>query len=1302
MMKKQNYLELRNSTRLRWIRRNRKLELLFFAFLVFVMSCLFLRTSLSGSDHPSTRIVEETVTSDYWVLTDPIVINDMGSNNWAWARTQAWCTKGDGSEGNPYIIENVTINGGSLTSCIEIKYSSAHFIVRNCTLYNSGKGFFYAGIKLTVVSNGQIINNNCSYNGGSGITLHQDSMNNLINDNVANNNSYIGISLETNCDGNVITANTVDKNDRGIYLDQGCNNNEIAENIVLNNSYGFFIYYNCDDNVLLSNTANNNSYGIYQYNCDNNIISGNTAEFNDEDGIYINGYNNTISNNDVSYNTRGIKLTGFTNNNVIDNEVNDNQEYGINIVASDNNMLIGNTIKGSNYGIYSWSSTDNLISGNELNNSIFYTMRICDCSRTIVSDNTLSVHGDIDLSSCVNATVKKNSLNNCGINLRYCQDPLVFENEINGDGFFVYGSIVDLATHEINTTNKINGKPAYYYVNEIGLGSNNFTNAGQIIMINCSNSVLSDQNITNTSAAIYMYSSSHNIISGNRLEDNYEGIYLHENCEYNVISDNTINKNYYSVYQLYYSVNNSIFDNEITNNHFGIYLQKGGENFTISGNNISFNDWYGLRIDNARHIVVSENHIHNNLYGLDLSNIYDNSIIAANIACNNERGISIHGHNNIVWGNKINNSYWGLTLSTYNSSILGNIARNNSYGIQISHRNNNTVSGNTAIENEYGFYLIEADDNIISGNMAIGNTYGFYTYTACKNSISGNTVINGSIGISLDCSSNKNIIAANEISNISNRGIFLCQESNNNTISENTLSYNTNYGIEIYRGCYNNNITGNVMNNNKIGVRLYSCRQSILHDNSIIGGGLLVSGEIDDLKTHSIDTSNLINGKKLYYYVNEIGLNESNFDNAGQVILINSSYCVISQQNMTNTYYAIYLQSSSHNIISNNYMGNNSRGIYLYRSCYDNTFLNNIVCFNSEYGIYLLNECQNNNIINNTVSSNGDYGIYLYTYCDNNTILGNIASYNYRGIYLEFNDDNNVLKNQVIKNIDYGIYLFFCEDSTISQNSIIENGMNARDDSGDNQWDNGSVGNYWSDYTGVDEIEPFGIGDTPYNIYGNTGAQDKYPIIIGIPLNADFTVNITSLIEGEWVQFTYTGSSGIGQLNYSWNFGDGTPELTTTTLTTSHSYTIAGIYTVTLNVSDANGDWDEEVKLFYITVLEAHVDIFPEADFYANATTINEGDIVQFTFNGTEGNTPPLYSWNFGDGTPELTTTTPTTSHTYAIAGIYTVKLNVTDANGDWDEEVKLFYVTVLEAHVNILPEADFYANATTINEGDI
>jgi hypothetical protein len=72
-------------------------------------------------------------------------------------------------------------------------------------------------------------------------------------------------------------------------------------------------------------------------------------------------------------------------------------------------------------------------------------------------------------------------------------------------------------------------------------------------------------------------------------------------------------------------------------------------------------------------------------------------------------------------------------------------------------------------------------------------------------------------------------------------------------------------------------------------------------------------------------------------------------------------------------------------------------------------------------------------------------------------------------------------------------------NNTAFDNCIQNNNFNAIDDGLDNHWDNGSIGNYWSDYPGKDTDDD-GIGDTPYTVPGAAGSQDNFPIWWDAPI----------------------------------------------------------------------------------------------------------------------------------------------------------------------------------------------------------
>lgn len=81
----------------------------------------------------------------------------------------------------------------------------------------------------------------------------------------------------------------------------------------------------------------------------------------------------------------------------------------------------------------------------------------------------------------------------------------------------------------------------------------------------------------------------------------------------------------------------------------------------------------------------------------------------------------------------------------------------------------------------------------------------------------------------------------------------------------------------------------------------------------------------------------------------------------------------------------------------------------------------------------------------------------------------------------------------------------------------------------------------------------------------------------------------------------------------------------------------------------------------------------PVADFTADNTTVDEGDVVQFTDGST--NNPTSWSWTFAGGTPG-TSTVENPSVTYNTAGTYDVSMTATNDDGS-DVETKTGYITV-------------------------
>jgi len=204
------------------------------------------------------------------------------------------------------------------------------------------------------------------------------------------------------------------------------------------------------------------------------------------------------------------------------------------------------------------------------------------------------------------------------------------------------------------------------------------------------------------------------------------------------------------------------------------------------------------------------------------------------------------------------------------------------------------------------------------------------------------------------------------------------------------------------------------------------------------GNGITIQGsELQHWNTHIIE-NNTVNNKPLYYFKNQTGGEVP--ENAGQIILANSTGMIIENLSISNTDVGIELGFSSQNIVRNNNITNNHYwGISLWYSS-NNMLMNNNVSNNDDFGISL-DDSSNNMLMNNSVSNNY-FGISLDD-SSNNTLMNNSVSNNYFGIYLDDSSNNMLMNNNVSNNGWCGIGL---ADS--SNNMLMNNNVSNNDDCG--------------------------------------------------------------------------------------------------------------------------------------------------------------------------------------------------------------------------------------------------------------
>jgi len=345
-----------------------------------------------------------------------------------------------------------------------------------------------------------------------------------------------------------------------------------------------------------------------------------------------------------------------------------------------------------------------------------------------------------------------------------------------------------------------------------------------------------------------------------------------------------------------------------------------------------------------------------------------------------------------------------------------------------------------------------------------------------------------------------------------------------NFIENNTLSRNDYGGISMTGS---NNL---IMNNNLSdgdGLHIFDSTGNVITGNVMTGTGIFLEGfELEDWNTHTIDTSNTVNGKPVYYWKNADGGTIP--AEAGQVILANSMNVHVEGLNTSDASVGIELGFSSYNVIAGNNVSNNRHGIALTHS-HDNLITDNLLYSNEEVGIdWLLS--YGDTVSNNTISDSL-FGMVIHVTSSltmtgntmirtgmmldgwavrqwnsheidaSNTVNGRPVCYwkdrqggttppgagqvilanstrvsvsgHYVkkasvGIQLGFSS-NNTVTNSTFSDNYYGAMLEDSRDNTFYHNNFIDNEEQLYL-AGGNTWDNGypEGGNYWSDYRGSD------------------------------------------------------------------------------------------------------------------------------------------------------------------------------------------------------------------------------------------
>ncbi len=525
--------------------------------------------------------------------------------------------------------------------------------------------------------------------------------------------------------------------------------------------------------------------------------------------------NCSISNNNVSHFMSGIDLYESHNNSITNNTLVSNNQSGITLQESNDNFVAGNSISRSNYGGI----------------GIFWS------SRDIFTSNTL------------------------------------VEN-----GFYVYSIFVEhWNTHSIDSSNSVNGKPVRYWKN--ATNGTVPSDAGQVIMGNCTGVVVENQYISNATMGIMIGVSSGNYIANNTvLFSKLWGIHL-VYSDGNLAVNNTVAFNG-DGFHLDSSNNDTFVDNTVSFSSWDAFYLQNSHNNTFSGNAISYNNASGIAVwesTNGRFssnsmvengIVLVGNYLEFwNTHIIDTSNTVNGKpvrywknvtggtipsgagqVILANCTgtivenqnvSKGDIGIATAYSSNLeIASNTVNwNTGNGIYLFyTDHSHITDNSASYTSgYGITLYQSDDNTLDENAAGANSYGMYLTGADRNDIRNNSFSGNTHDGIRFGTSNhnNTVDGNSMSgNDENGIHFYSTGNlNNVISNNTLRNSDMNGLLL-NHSKNNFIIDNLFLYNDEVGILIWNS-HENIVARNGFSDSKASISLYSSSENLLYHNRL-------------------------------------------------------------------------------------------------------------------------------------------------------------------------------------------------------------------------------------------------------------------------------------------------------------------------------------------------------------------------------------------------------------------------------------------------------------------------------------
>ncbi|MEO6230357.1 MAG: PKD domain-containing protein [Ferruginibacter sp.] len=163
-------------------------------------------------------------------------------------------------------------------------------------------------------------------------------------------------------------------------------------------------------------------------------------------------------------------------------------------------------------------------------------------------------------------------------------------------------------------------------------------------------------------------------------------------------------------------------------------------------------------------------------------------------------------------------------------------------------------------------------------------------------------------------------------------------------------------------------------------------------------------------------------------------------------------------------------------------------------------------------------------------------------------------------------------------------------------------------------------------------------------------------VVVAPTIVPKITVDRNYICQPGTINFSVSSNGNIS--NYDWNFGDTTAIVSTNTNSISHNYSNYGSHSVMVKAIDASGCFGSDTLITQVKKLPIAGTISPTSGCIPAATNITSSVALPVNSSVTS------YLFDFNDGTPTVSGSSSSVSHSYLSVGTYNPTVSVTSNEG--------------------------------------